>query len=771
MRARRCRLLGALAVLIATSRAGIAADPATPAAAAPPPAEAQAGHSLHGEVFNEGPRQRAYLMGTTGQVSIQITTKSPEAQQFFNQGLGQLHGFWYFEAERSFRQAAALDADCAMAYWGMAMANRENEKRGKAFIEEAVKRKAAASPREQAWIDALAAYFAERKPRDDKQRRGAYVKALEQIVHQYPEEIEAKAFLALQIWQNSSSGIPISSHEAVDALLREVHAANPMHPAHHYRIHLWDGEKPVRALKSASLCGQSAPGIAHMWHMPGHTFTKLRRYADAAWQQEASARVDHAQMMRDRVMPDQIHNYAHNNDWLVENLSFVGRVRDSVELAKNLVELPRHPRYNTFARGGSGKMGRNRLCQVLSQYELWDELLALSQTQYLEPTDIEVEQVKRLRAIGVAYLLKGDLEPGKAQIAALAEMLAKQKAEQQAAGAAAEAKAREEKKPDDQIAKAKTDALAGHNGRIETLESALNELQGYWALAGSDSAVAIQHFEKAKDMSKETLSRAYLRAGDKAKAEQLAKEAVDQGANRVYPLANYVEILQQAGKTAEATEAFKKLQSISGSIDLAAPIFQRLTALAPQLGLPSEWRQPLKPADDVGERPELDKLGPFRWSPSPAAEWSLADAGGQPVSLSQFRGKPVVVIFYLGFGCLHCVEQLKAFAPLHQQYADAGISIVGISTESMDLLKQGLAKRDQEGQSPLPIPLVANGDLSVFKEYRCFDDFENMPLHGTFLIDGDGLVRWQDISYDPFTDAKFLLGEAQRLLRSSDRVE
>ena len=758
-----------LAVLLSVAvRSTLAAEPAS-TAATPTAAEKQAGHSQHGEIFNEGPRQKAYLMGNTGNVSLQITTKSPQAQEFFNQGLGQLHGFWYFEAERSFRQAAALDPDCAMAYWGMAMANRENEKRGKGFIDEAVKRKSTASAREQLWIDALSAFFnagADPKSRDEKRRRREYVRALERIIHQFPEEIEAKAFLGLQIWQNSSHDLPIDSHEAADALLREVHAANPMHPAHHYRIHLWDGEKPERALKSASLCGQSAPGIAHMWHMPGHTYTKVKRYVDAAWQQEASARVDHAHMMRDRVMPDQIHNYAHNNDWLVENLSFVGRVRDAIDLAKNLAELPRHPRYNTLARGGSGKMGRNRLFQLLPQYELWDELIALCQTPYLDPTDNQEEQVKRLRALGAAYLAKGDLEHGRAQIGALTEMLNKERAEQQAAGEKAEAKAREEKKPDDQVAKAKSDATGRHQGKIQNLESALNELQGRWALAGSDFAVALQHFEKAGGIGKEALSRIYLQAGDKAKAEQTAREAVDQGANRVYPVANYVEVLQQVGKTAEATEAFKKLQAISGSIDMAAPIFQRLTALAPQLGLSAEWRQPLKPADDVGERPPLDTLGPFRWSPLPAPEWTLTDASGKPMSLAEFRGKPVVVIFYLGFGCLHCVEQLQAFAPMYKEYADAGISIVGISSESTELLKQGLAKRELNGETPLPIPLLSNPELSIFKQYRCFDDFENTPLHGTFLIDAEGLVRWQDISFDPFSDAKFLLGEAKRLLHN-----
>jgi hypothetical protein len=54
--------------------------------------------------------------------------------------------------------------------------------------------------------------------------------------------------------------------------------------------------------------------------------------------------------------------------------------------------------------------------------------------------------------------------------------------------------------------------------------------------------------------------------------------------------------------------------------------------------------------------------------------------------------------------------------------------------------------------------------LKTFKAYRAYDDFEKMPLHATFLIDGGGKVRWQDISYEPFTDVTFLLAESRRLL-------
>ena len=72
------------------------------------------------------------------------------------------------------------------------------------------------------------------------------------------------------------------------------------------------------------------------------------------------------------------------------------------------------------------------------------------------------------------------------------------------------------------------------------------------------------------------------------------------------------------------------------------------------------------------------------------------------------------------------------------------------------------------GASPpkngFPFPLVSDAELNVFKRYRCYDDFEKQPLHGTFLIDGAGRIRWQDISYEPFMDPDFVLKEAKRLL-------
>ena len=84
-----------------------------------------------------------------------------------------------------------------------------------------------------------------------------------------------KLFWPARSGRTRATALPIGSHEAVDALISEVLAVEPNHPAHHYRIHLWDDEKASRRWRRRPLCGPSAPAIAHMWHMPGHTYSKL----------------------------------------------------------------------------------------------------------------------------------------------------------------------------------------------------------------------------------------------------------------------------------------------------------------------------------------------------------------------------------------------------------------------------------------------------------------------------------------------------------------
>ena len=96
------------------------------------------------------------------------------------------------------------------------------------------------------------------------------------------------------------------------------------------------------------------------------------------------------------------------------------------------------------------------------------------------------------------------------------------------------------------------------------------------------------------------------------------------------------------------------------------------------------------------------------------------------------------------------------WAKLHRARRDRAIS-------SDD--EAGLKKSIENYTSgPLPLPLAADPSLETFKAYRCYDDFEKQPLHGTFVLDASGRIRWQDISYEPFMDPNFVLTEAQRLL-------
>jgi peroxiredoxin len=739
------------------------AEPKPAETAATPPGPIP-GHSYHGEVFNEGPRQKAYLMAGMPKISFPVTTKSPEAQQFIEQGIGQVHGFWYYEAERSFRQAHLLDKDCPMALWGLALANLDNAGRGKKFMAECMKLKRdGLTEREKMYIDALDAWY---KADDNKkkERNEAYTRALEKILYKFPDDLEARSLLALQLWKNRDAGIPISSHLAIDALQEQVLSKDPLHPTHHYRIHLWDYEKSDKALASAALCGQGSPGIAHMWHMPGHIYSREKRYEDACYQQEASARVDHAHMIRDRVLPDQIHNFAHNNEWLIRDMIFVGRMRDAIDLAKNMISLPRHPKHNSLTKGSSN-FGRMRLFEALSRFEAWDELISLAGTPYLEPTDNPDEQVKRLRALGEAFYRKGDAAQGDIQLADLEQRLADQKTQQEKAAADAETKTREEKKDDKEldklVEKAKTDAKKPFEQKVNNLQKAVEELQGHKAVLAGDFKGGYELLKKSGGVEQDYLAFIQFKSGDVDKAIEAARGQVNSRKNEVLPLARLVEILALANKPDEAKKAMDELRALSNSIDPTAPFYARLQPIAAVMGHSPEWKVTHPPLPDTGVRPPLDSLGPMRWSPSSAPAFALKDCDGGGHSLADFQGKPVVVLFFLGHGCLHCAEQIKSFGDMAKEFSDAGIQLIAISSDDAAGLKRSI---EDYKDGPIPMPLVADDALEIFRAYRCYDDFEQQPLHGTFFIDSSGLVRWQDISYQPFNDPKFLLGEAKRLM-------
>jgi peroxiredoxin len=743
---------------------------------------AEPGKSAHGPAFNAGPRRAATLTPGTGVVTFPVTTMSPQARAFITQGVGLLHGFWYVEAERAFRQAAMLDPDCAMAYWGMAFANFDNEPRAKEFIAEAKMQADKATPRERAYIDALDRYF-NASNRDAADRRRDLATAYESIAHKFPADLEAKAFLVWQLWDNHQHGAGLGSRLAVDALVGEILAVEPRHPAHHYRIHVNDGPNgdQARALASAAACGPVAPAVPHMWHMPGHIYVNAKRYADAAWQMEAALRLEHAHLTRLHLTPDESHLYVHNRGWLVDNLEYAGQVRDAIDLCKQAIELPRHPGYKEHVAAC------RKLIDILVRHERWEELRALENSPYCEPTDDRGEQARRLVAFGRADLARGDRSAAIERLTKLIDLfgecrrdiatgweqaygpnhLAGVIAATWAAGAAASptefaadllaADRALRKSPGTSEPALRPSAPATLGGRFETLrnlEQSAAELRGHVALANGGAKAALELFTRAGDVGPDVRAAAYLTDGDLVNADEATRDA----GGRVYRLANRVDLLQRLGKASAARTAFAELRRLAGTADLDDPPLARLTPLAASLALPPDWRTPIA-RPDVGQRPPLDSFGPFRWQPWLAPDWALPDADGRSVRLADHRGKPVVVIFYLGIGCVHCVEQLTAFAPKARDFAAAGIDVIAIGTDTVDTLKGA----DADGKYPFTV--LSDTGTTAFRAFGAYDDFERLPLHGTFLVDAAGRVRWQDIGSEPFNDPDFLLAEAKRLLK------
>lgn len=741
------------------------------------------GHSYHGETFSEGPRQAARLMGGTGKVSLKITSAVDNVQAFFDQGLGQVHGFWYFEAERSFRQAAALDANCAMAYWGMALANINNEKRAKSFIDEAHKRKDKASPREAKYIEALHAYYHADPKKTKKERTEKYIRDLERLLYDFPEEIEARSLLAHALWHGRDAGVPITSYFALNAVIGEVFAKEPMHPTHHYRIHLWDKERSQHALESAARCGQSSPAIAHMWHMPGHIYSDLERFDDAVWQQEAAIRVDHAYMIRDTILPDQIHNFAHNTEWIIRNLDHLGRAQDGIAFATNLIEMPRHPKYNPRSKtNGTGGFGKQRLFEILERYELWSDMLKFCEPPYLDAPNDRSSRWDRDRWVGIASLhlkqadkargiidgldkerrslqrevdeLRLEVEPENMPASAL-------RVENQPAPAPSAARPIN---VGDNTPEKRKELLKRLDGEFQRVTKLVTELRGVEAFVAGDYSVA-QRELKAADATKVDplfMARVQFLAGDKDGALKKLRDTVNGRKQHVRPRAALVDLLFQADKKDEAKTNFEALRTIAGRADLTTPTLARLAPIATEFGWPADWRTPAAAATDVGDRPALDSLGPKLWSSPTAPSWIARDATGAERSSQEYAGKPTVYLFFLGSGCLHCTEQLQKFGGKIAEWEKLGVNVVGISTDDVTKL-QTAVKNYQPAQ--LPFPLVSDASLTAFKMWRCFDDFENLTLHGTFFVDATGRLRWWDIGHEPFMDVDFLLQEAPRLLQ------
>ncbi len=363
----------------------------------------------------------ARLMEGYGQLHMPITTKSEEAQKFFDQGLALLHSFWFYEADRSFDRAAQLDPECAMAQWGIAMA-AVNDARRDAAVKRAKELATKASDREKLYISAVEArYQGERSNVQNNGFLGSsedYRKALRKIVSLYPDDPEAKLFLALASMSGyERDGAPRAGTVEAIALLQVVLAKDSKHlAAHHYLIHATEsGKRAIDGAPSADIYGGLAPKVGHAVHMPGHTYVHIDRWDDAARAFEASAEVDRAYLRDHKEETDHAAGpYGHNVHFLAMVYGYQGRYRDAVRASQELLDVTKTPGEE---KSRAALEGRISMMRALARFEKYDEIL--DGKSLPGEGAFEVFKAWRYYALALAKIGKGDGAAARAQIETL----------------------------------------------------------------------------------------------------------------------------------------------------------------------------------------------------------------------------------------------------------------------------------------------------------------------------------------------------------------
>jgi len=358
------------------------------------------GHDAHATAVNEGvrpggaiPAPEERLLPGTGNYRFRISTRSPLAQRFFDQGLVLAWGFNFAEAERSFREASRLDPECAMCLWGIAYSlgpsinhdmSRAAATAAHSAVRQAVRLARAAGARERALIDALARRY-EAAPADDRSALDlAYAGALRKVAQRFPDDADVLTLLAdaLMIphgrdyWRKD--GTPESWTRDIIATLERALKIAPDHPgANHFYVHvLEDSSQPGRAVASAERLRTIAPGVGHLVHMPSHVYLRLGNYAGALCANEEAIAADRAYLAAIAADPAYVSGYVeHNHHFLWYAAVMSGHSAAALSAAAELA------RSAGSAAAGGPMSGTRQHFVVLPLYTLvrfgrWQDILA-----------------------------------------------------------------------------------------------------------------------------------------------------------------------------------------------------------------------------------------------------------------------------------------------------------------------------------------------------------------------------------------------------------
>lgn len=353
-----------------------------------------------------------------GDLHYPITTSSLEAQRYFEQGLRLIYAFNHWEAIRAFREATRLDPDCAMAYWGLALAFGPNlndwnpmdrERIAMESIEKAKSRTGRVSQVEKDLIDALAARYNGKAYAVRDSLNQTYAEAMRKLSRQYPGDAEAQTLTADAImntmpwdyWEKDGSPKPQTSE--AKGLLESAIAKFPNHPgAHHLYIHLVEASPtPELALNSARFLETAMPGAGHIVHMPAHIYLRVGDYTRSIDANMKAVKVDEDYLsFSENQGMYRLMYYPHNVDFICYSAYLEGRSNLGILTA---LKLAYKGNYATQAAPGFSQYMLVEPMIAYTRFGKWTDILALPDPG----SSILYAQVMWRFSRGMAFLRSG----------------------------------------------------------------------------------------------------------------------------------------------------------------------------------------------------------------------------------------------------------------------------------------------------------------------------------------------------------------------------
>ena len=514
-------------------------------------------------------KQIAPLFDNLGSYTFTVSTNNLRSQAFFDQGMRLTFAFNHAEAHRSFLEAARLDPDNAMAYWGQAytlgpnindpLPTQERKEAAWEALQKANQYSKGITQLENALIKSLNSRYSNNWDTDPAELNDSYLEAMETVRNSFIENADVQTLYAAaamntmpwNYWDDYGNPMPNTS-EAKIALEKAI-TLNPKHPgAHHYYIHMVELPQPDLGVPSAETLEDLMPGAGHLVHMPSHIYIRVGRYKDAVNANHKAIAADEdyiSQCYSQGLYP--LGYYPHNIHFLWSASSLIGESNTAISAAKKTAE-----------KVPQGEMAELTFLQDFAATPLlayvrfgkWNDIL----TYPAPASDIIHLNLIRHYARGLAFVRKNNPKEAREELIAIENIMN----DPQTANIVATAH-----NSSDRIARVAYELVAGELAHLE-----------------GENQKAIEHLEKAVAAEDEltytepsawhvpprqNLGAILMDMGNYKEAESVYREDLKKLRQNGWSLYGLSQALKSQGKTTEAEEIIKEFENVWQYADIS----------------------------------------------------------------------------------------------------------------------------------------------------------------------------------------------------------